>query len=136
MISYQVTLENISTGKLNGFFEGWKNPPSHEKHLELLRNSSYVVLALDDDTGNVIGFINAISDKVLCAYIPLLEVLSAYRNRGIGKELVNRMLALVDEYYMIDLTCDSDMSSFYEQTGFAPSSGMMKRNYDRQSGIK
>ena len=58
----------------------------------LLKNSAEVVLAVDEETGAVIGFINAVSDGVLSAYIPLLEVLPEYRGRGIGRALVKQML--------------------------------------------
>lgn len=72
MIVYSESLEGIDAGKLAGFFVdwGWHNPPSPEIHLRLLQNSDYVVLAIDSDTGHVAGYITAISDNVLSAYIP------------------------------------------------------------------
>jgi len=85
------------------------------------------------DSGKATGFINAISDGVLSAYIPLLEVLPAYKNRGIGSELVKRMLEKIKDYYMIDLTCDPELQSFYKKFNMIPSNGMMLRNYNRQS---
>ena len=72
---------------------GWPNPPAPETHRKLLGNSDHVVLAVVTATGDVVGFITAISDGVLCAYIPLLEVLPAYQGGGIGQELTRRMLA-------------------------------------------
>ena len=77
MITYTDSLEHITADKVSGFFVGWPNPPSPETHLKLLQNSSKLVLAIDETTGNVAGFITAISDGVLSAYIPLLEVLPA-----------------------------------------------------------
>ncbi|WP_218212220.1 GNAT family N-acetyltransferase, partial [Pseudomonas sp. 2822-15] len=76
---------------LQGFFVGWPNPPSSHTHLKLLEKSTHIVLAVDDENEQVVGFITAISDGVLSAYIPLLEVLTEYQGRGIGKELVRRM---------------------------------------------
>ncbi|MFT4968487.1 MAG: ribosomal protein S18 acetylase RimI-like enzyme [Chitinophagales bacterium] len=35
----------------------------------------------------VIGFINAISDKTLSAYLPLIEVLPSYQKQGVGKNI-------------------------------------------------
>ena len=99
MMLYRNSLDSISPDMLNGFFEGWPNPPNPETHLKLLKNSSRVVIALDDKTNQVIGFITAISDGVLSAYIPLLEVLPEYKNKGIGIELVNRMLKELDHIY-------------------------------------
>ena len=70
--------------QLQGFFVGWSQPPSLEKHHELLRKSDYCVLALDEN-GKVVGFITAIVDHVLTAYINFLEVLPEHQNpRGRG----------------------------------------------------
>jgi ribosomal protein S18 acetylase RimI-like enzyme len=132
MITYTVSVDGILPDQLTGFFVGWPVPPSPEKHLEILRGSSHVVLALDGD--RVVGFITSISDGVLSAYIPLLEVLPEYQGRGIGHELVRRMLEQLSGLYMIDLCCDESMCDFYEQFGMKPVTGMIKRNYDKATG--
>lgn len=53
-----------------------------------------MVLAVED--GQVVGFVNAISDGGLTAYIPLLEVRREWRGRGIASQLVNRLLEQLD----------------------------------------
>lgn len=116
----------------DGFFEGWPNPPSKEKHRELLEKSYLSLVALDGTA--IVGFVNVISDGVLSCYIPLLEVLPPYRNQGIGKELMKRTLRALSEFYMIDLSCDEDLRPFYESMGMKKTLGMMHRNYDKQSG--
>ncbi len=132
MISYSSTLEGITPENLSGFFEGWPAPPTPETHLNLLRNSTHVLLAVDN--GRVIGFITAITDQVLCAYIPLLEVLPEARHHGVGHELVKRMLSELKDYYMVDLLCDPELQNYYEELGMKKATGMMLRNYDKQSG--
>ena len=134
MISYHDHIEDISPAQLAGFFVGWPNPPSPATHLRILVGSYAVLLARDDATGAVVGFITAISDGVSCAYIPHLEVLPAYQGRGIGSELVRRMLERLRQIYMIDLICDADVQPFYARLGMQPYTGMILRNYDRQSG--
>jgi ribosomal protein S18 acetylase RimI-like enzyme len=89
---------------------------------------------MDIDTSAVVGFITAISDHVLTAHIPLLEVLPEYRGRGIGSELVRRMLDQLGDLYAIDLICDVDVQPFYAKQGMRPAAAMMVRNYERQSG--
>ncbi|HSG14736.1 MAG TPA: GNAT family N-acetyltransferase [Anaerolineae bacterium] len=133
-IRYTDNLAGITAGQLLGFFIGWPNPPSPETHLALLGHSDEIVLAVDDDSGRVAGFITAHTDKILTAYIPLLEVLPAYQGQGIGSELVRRMLAKLDHLYAIDLVCDLEVQPFYERLGMRPAAGMMIRNYERQSG--
>lgn len=127
MITYIDSISGIKAEQLQGFFEGWASPPSPNEHLKILRGSSEIVLALDE--GRVIGFITAISDEVLSAYIPFLEILPDYRGRGIGSELVRRMLDKLRKLYMIDLLCDPDVFPFYEKLGMRPATGAMVRNY-------
>ncbi len=134
MISYSLSAENLEPRQLHGFFVGWPHPPSPETHLRILKQSHAVVLALDDKSGQVVGFVNAISDGVLSAYIPLLEVLPEYQKRGIGAELVRRILERLDDYYMVDLICDRELIKFYSRFGMKAAEGMMIRNFERQSG--
>lgn len=134
MIRYIDSVESITPNNLNGFFVGWPNPPSPQTHLNLLQQSDHVILAIEETSGRVVGFITAITDRVLCAYIPLLEVLPAYQGQGIGKALVKKMLATLSELYMIDVLCDRELESFYRQFGMTPGLGMMIRNYDRHAG--
>jgi len=134
MIYYSGTTDGITLERLTGFFVGWPNPPSPEIHLKLLQNSDEIVLAVDDQTKQVVGFITALTDGVLSAYIPHLEVLPTYQKQGIGSELVRLMLEKLKGYYMVDLTCDPQLESFYARFGLKPMSGMGIRNYERQSG--
>jgi len=131
---YKVSLDDISTDMLHGFFVDWPNPPNPDTHLKLLKNSSKVVIAIDENINQVVGFITAISDGVLSAYIPFLEVLPEYKNKGIGKELVTRMLKELENIYMIDLCCDDDLVPYYENFGMFKSNSMLSRNYKMQSG--
>jgi ribosomal protein S18 acetylase RimI-like enzyme len=124
----------VTPEQLQGFFVGWPNPPSPHTHLRLLHASDHIVLALDASTNAVIGYITALSDGVLCAYISSLEVLPAYQGHGIGSELVRRLLESLRDLYMIDLICDADVQPFYAGLGMRPAVGMIVRNYARQSG--
>jgi ribosomal protein S18 acetylase RimI-like enzyme len=134
MITYTDSTAGVSLVNLRGFFVGWPNPPAPETHLRILNGSDAVVLARDEASGAVVGFITAISDGVSCAYIPHLEVLPEYQGRGIGSELARRMLEKLSRLYMIDLLCDPDVQPFYARLGMHPATGMLIRNYDRQSG--
>ena len=73
-----------------GFFEGWSTPLTPSEHLLLLRRATHVVLAMEGST--VVGFGNALSDGILSAYIPLLEVVPSRRGQGIGSELIRHLL--------------------------------------------
>lgn len=76
----------------------------------------------------------AITDGILTAYVPLLEVLPDYQGMGIGSELARRMLARWAHLYAIDLLCDPDLQPFYARLGMRPASGMLLRHYANQAG--
>ncbi len=134
MIVYKESTEGVPAGALTGFFVGWPNPPSPETHLRILNHSDVIVLAIDDETSRVVGYITAITDHVIAAYIPHLEVLPEHQGQGIGRGLVERMLDRFKGLYMIDLLCDEDVVSFYSRLGFQTAGGMCVRNYQNQAG--
>ncbi|MFS0784539.1 GNAT family N-acetyltransferase [Bacillus sp. 1P06AnD] len=131
---YTSSLDKVSADMLHGFFVGWMEHPDVHTHLQLLKNSYKAFLAIDDKENRIAGFITAISDGVLSAYIPLLEVLPEYQNNGVGKELVLHMLEELNCFYMIDLMCDQDLVPYYEKLGLVKANGMIARNYGIQSG--
>ncbi len=132
-ITYQTSINGLSEEQLAGpFFADWPDPPSTSTHLRLLESSDHFVLAMEDD--DVIGFVTAITDGVLSAFITLLEVLPQYHNQGIGQALINQLLDEIGDIYMIDLVCDANLSRFYAELGFATATGMSRRDYDMQSG--
>jgi ribosomal protein S18 acetylase RimI-like enzyme len=134
MIVYRESTDGVTPAHLAGFFVGWPNPPNPETHLRILDHSDAIVLAVDDDTSSVVGYITAITDHVVAAYIPHLEVLPAYQGQGIGRALVERMLGRLRDLYMIDLVCDPDVEAFYEGLGFGKLAGMYIRNHANQPG--
>lgn len=131
MTKYTTDKEELNNLDLKGFFVGWPNPPSVCSFKKILNNSYKIVLAYEEN--KLIGFINCISDGVLSAYIPLLEVLPAYQNKGIGKVLIEHMKNELKDLYMIDLLCDEDLIPYYEKLGMMKAQGVCLRNYDKQS---
>ena len=129
MIGYQYDISGLTEADMDPFFEGWPQKPESAKRIEILKNSDYVIIAKDGV--NMIGFINAITDKTVSSYIPLLEVVPQYRKPEIGTELVKRMLEQLKDYYMIDLCCDEQLEGFYKKLGMQRVTGMIKRNYER-----
>ena len=133
-VRYTTSIEGITAGDLGGgFWVGWPTPPTAAMHLAMLHGSEAAVLAIDDGVpretpGRVVGFVNAVGDGVLSAYVPCLEVLPAWQGQGIGSELVRRILDALGPRYMVDLVCDEDVVPFYERLGFAPYRAMIRRD--------
>lgn len=132
-LTYQTTSEGLTQEQLDGeFFEGWVDPPSPETLLRILQSSDHIVVAVRND--QVIGFVTALSDGVLSAFITLLEVVPDEHNKGIGHSLINQLMDDIGDLYMVDLVCDANLSRFYAELGFATATGMSRRNYVMQSG--
>jgi GNAT superfamily N-acetyltransferase len=132
MLVYTDSTDALDEEVVAGLFGYWGNPPAPVDILRILRGSDHVVLAMDDESEAVIGYITAITDGVSAAYIPHLEVRAEWQGQGIGSALVKRMLARLSHLYMIDLICDEDLQPFYTRLGFHPWTGMIVRNYARQ----
>lgn len=128
MVHYQTDLHSVGAGDLDGFCVGWQRPLSGERLLHVLRGSAAVVLAMDGQ--KVVGFANALSDGILMAYIPLLEVRPEYQRQGIGSELVKRLVARLGTHYGIDLLCDERLVPFYQRLGMKRAAGMCIRNFE------
>ena len=128
----RTTVDGVAPAQLGGLFGGWPNPPTPQTLHHLLAGAPDLALAVED--GEVVGFVSAISDGVLCAYIPLLEVRAAWRGRGVASALMRSLLEGLDGLYMVDTACDEDLVPFYERFGLRRGTAMVRRDYARQAG--
>lgn len=83
-LTYLDSVGEFAQEPSQGGFAGWSSLAALDPHLEILKNSDYVVLANDDAAERVVGFIHASKDGVMSADIPLLEVLTSHQVPGIG----------------------------------------------------
>ena len=130
MTKYTNSLHLFDKESFAGFCHGWPKPLSSNELYDVLRNSYSFVIAYNTETLKPIGFVNAISDGVLSAYIPLLEVLPAQQHKGIGRTLVKLLLERLEHLYMVDLCCDDGLEKFYQRLGFTAIRGMVRRNHN------
>lgn len=128
-IEYIDNLKEFKNIEFEGFFVGWTKEIPKNFLQDILINSTYNAVAVLNKT-KAIGFITANSDKVVSAYIPLIEVLPEFQKQGIGKKLMEHILKNLRDIYMIDLLCDDEIVDYYLKQGFQKSNGMFKRNYN------
>ena len=128
MIYYTDNVAAVREDMLHGFFVGWPRRPSAGQHLDVLRGSYRSVVAIDDVGDRVVGFVNMLSDGVLTAFIPWLEVLPGYQGQGIGAELMRRILDGTDRFYSVDLVCDAPLVPYYERFGMRGASSALLRH--------
>ena len=95
---------------------------------EQVTGARWVVHAYDAD--RLIGFCRAISDGVSNAYISSVMVAPEYRRRGVGREMLARLMADKDDIKFV-LHTRKEAIAFYAAVGFAPAIDMMIR--DRRS---
>jgi ribosomal protein S18 acetylase RimI-like enzyme len=124
-VVYSDDASGLGPEDVQGFFVGWPRVPSL---VRILAGADQVVIAREGAAGRVVGFVYAVDDGELAAHIPLIEVLPEYQGRGVGSELMRRMLARLAHFAMVDLTCDSDLEPYYERFGMRRVSGMVVRN--------
>lgn len=70
------------------------------------------------DEGALVGLGNAISDGALVVYYPHLLVLPAYQRRGVGREIVKRLMAPYAGFHQHVLLADGGAVEFYKKCGF------------------
>ena len=129
-IDYRTSVSGLRWEQLDGFFVGWPVRPSAATLLSHLERSYRCAIAVDLSGDRVVGFATAISDGLLAAYIPLIEVLPGWQERGIGTELMHTLLGQLEHLYMVDLACEEGVRPFYEKVGLTPGRAMIRRNSD------
>jgi ribosomal protein S18 acetylase RimI-like enzyme len=113
--------KNISTPQLEALYNdaGWSSYTRNLVSLQKsIQNSQDVITAWDKE--QLLGLIRTIGDTETILYIQDILVLSAYKRQGIGRRLIEEVLALNQNCRQIVLlTEDSDETrGFYEALGF------------------
>ncbi len=70
------------------------------------------------DDSRLVGVGNAISDGFLVVYYPHLIVLPEYQGRGVGTELMRRLMARYSGFHQHMLVADGRAIEFYRKCGF------------------
>lgn len=131
-IDYRNTHE-IDLDQLTVLFNavGWERRTADRDRLaQLVRGSLYVVSAWDGD--RLVGFARGISDGATNAYISTVAVLPEYQQRGIGRELIQRLIADHDGIQFV-LHANDNAYPFYLHlgVGFEPFDNVLVRRRKR-----
>ncbi len=94
---------------------GWSRPASEEDLADVL-GSGPAVGAWDGEA--LVGFVRALSEGHLAAYVEDVMVREGYRGSGLGEELMARLLTEVGEVANVSLFCEPPVVRFYERSGF------------------
>ena len=107
---------------------GWNSLKLTVHELERMCNQSwYAIYAFDGK--KLVGMGRVISDGVVTGIICGVGVLPNYQFKGIGKEMLNRIIQHCEQNGVIpQLMCVEDLESYYESFGFKKFSIGMKSN--------
>ena len=94
--------------------DAFDNGRTPEEYQASHRRSHGVVFARDGET--FVGNARILSDGVCNAYLVDVWTATPYRRRGVGSELVRRLLAMVPGQHVYLFT--DDMQAFYRRLGF------------------
>jgi GNAT superfamily N-acetyltransferase len=66
----------------------------------------------------LVGFVRAVTDGVVRAYLEDVLVAESHRGVGVGRALVATILDLVEPIPVVSLFCSTDLAGYYEAAGF------------------
>ncbi|CRK82056.1 GNAT family N-acetyltransferase [Neobacillus massiliamazoniensis] len=107
---------------------GWNSLNLTVNDLEqMCKQSWYAIYAFDDQ--QLVGMGRVISDGVITGIICGVCVLPSYQSKGIGKEMLNRIIEHCEQNRVIpQLMCVESLESYYETIGFKKFSIGMTKN--------
>jgi ribosomal protein S18 acetylase RimI-like enzyme len=106
---------------------GWERRTADRDRLaQLVRGSMFVVSAWEGD--RLVGFARAVSDGATNAYVSTVAVLPEYQKRGIGREVIQRLVADRDHLQFV-LHANERAYPFYLHLalGFEPFDNVLVR---------
>lgn len=131
MIQYEGN-DSIVPDEFDNFFQQWKSPPPPDIKAKLLGGSDLIITARENE--KLVGFLTAISDGAMHAFITLVEVLESHQGMGIGKNLIKLATSHFNGYYDIALITDRGKEAFYRKLGFNEIYGMHIRDFTYGKG--
>ena len=141
------TIREIEENDLdNGFFEtlsnlstvgGIKTNEVLKKEIikEIITNNDYIIIISEDtESREVIGTATLFIEQKFIhnggkvGHIEDVATRKGYEGRGIGKEIINKLITISRERgcYKIILDCDEKVSKFYEKIGFKKKAIMLR----------
>jgi GNAT superfamily N-acetyltransferase len=111
--------------------EWWTNARRDEDVARMLAHTDLVVGACDDSSGQLVGFVRILTDRVFKALIFDVIVAQTHRHTGLGQQLVQYALdhPMLAQVAHIALYCKPELIPFYEQWGFSvpPDVNLMRK---------
>lgn len=116
-ISFSHSIENVEWSRMKEIYGsvGWKNH-DEEKIKKIFQASSVVAIAYGEN--KITGFGRALSDGVFNAAIYDVVIDKEYQNKGIGQQIIENLLAQLDDISCVHLVSTAGNEEFYKKAGF------------------
>jgi ribosomal protein S18 acetylase RimI-like enzyme len=116
-ISLSNSIENVEWSRMKEIYRsvGWKNH-DEEKVKKVFQSSNVVAVAYDEN--KIVGFGRALSDGVFNAAIYDVVVDKHYQNQGIGQQIIENLLAQLNDISCVHLVSTAGNEEFYRKAGF------------------
>ncbi|MFH1021352.1 MAG: GNAT family N-acetyltransferase [Pseudomonadota bacterium] len=116
-IFYSQSIAGLDWGELAALYQAAALGNKSAESLETaFTNSRYHCLALED--GRLVGVGRVLADGADCAYLCDVAVLPGHQGRGIGREIVARLVALSRGHRKVILYAAPGKEDFYRRFGF------------------
>lgn len=121
-VTYSDSTE-INRDSLSDLFRAaeWKSADYPEQLQQAVRNSHSVISAWEQ--GRLVGIVNALSDGVMTVYFHYMLVHPDYQNQGIGRTMMELILAKYEGYKTKLLVSYEHAADFYKKAGFKAEAG-------------
>ena len=100
--------------------EWWTEGRTLEDVETMVRNTDEIVGFCESESGDLVAFARVLTDYVYQALVQDVIVAEPYRDRGLGKRVVTRVLEHpeLESVDLVDLYCTPDLVPFYAGLGF------------------
>ena len=120
-----VEISHLNDAQINDLLqmyqvEWWTRGRKHDDIQEMLKHSDEIVAFCDSETGRLVAFARVLTDYVYRGLILDVIVETAYRGRGVGRRLIESLLARpqLAKVERFVLFCLPEMMPFYGKWGF------------------
>ena len=105
--------------------EWWTKGRLLEEIRRMLDHSDYTFGLCDAETKKLVAFARVLTDRTFKAFIFDVIVAPEHRKRGVGKVIIDRILAHTDlaSVKHFELYCLPELVPFYERLGFSAAVG-------------
>lgn len=112
----------------------WKENYDSSGIKNLIKGSYAFAVAIDKQSEKAIGMGRIISDGVSDAYFQDIVILPKYRNKGIGKKIVEALLerCISVGILWVGLIAEPDQDDFYSSLGFKPMKKYVPMKYESE----